>query len=72
MIQKGDHLIIAGLGLEFATVMCLGFFGGYYLDGKCHTTPLFTLAFSALAFALGIYIVFKAAKQAVEKDGIKK
>ncbi len=72
MIQKGDHLIIAGLGLEFATVMCLGFFGGYFLDKKYHTAPVFTLALSAAAFALGIYLVVKAAKQAVNKNGIKK
>ncbi len=72
MIQKGDHLIIAGLGLEFATVMCLGFFGGYFLDKKYNTSPLFTLALSAAAFALGVYLVVKAAKQAVEKNGIKK
>ncbi len=72
MIQKGDHLIIAGLGLEFATVMCLGFFGGYFLDKKYNTSPLFTLALSAAAFALGVYLVVKAAKQSVEKIGIKK
>lgn len=72
MIQKGDHLIIAGLGLEFATVMCIGFFGGYFLDKKYNTTPIFTLALSALAFALGIYLVVKAAKQTVNTNGIKK
>lgn len=72
MIKKGDHLLIAGLGLEFAAIMCLGSFGGYWLDKKFGTMPVFILICSALAFAIAIYVIVKSAKTAVEKNGKQK
>jgi len=72
MIRREDHFLIAGLGLEFATVMCMGCFGGYFLDKKYHSSPLFTLLLSAAAFAFAIYIVVRTAKQALKDEGSKK
>lgn len=71
MIKKKDHLLIAGLGLEFALIMCLGFFCGYYFDKKFSSMPVFTILGSALAFAFGIYVVVKSANAAVNKENKK-
>lgn len=68
MITKQDHLLIAGLGIQFAVIMCIGAFGGYYLDKKFDFLPMFTLAGSAIAFALAIYIMYTSAKVYVNKD----
>lgn len=43
------------LGLTFAVVVLLGFFGGYWLDGKVGTTPLFAII-GAFAGAAGGFI----------------
>ena len=72
MIQKGDHFIIAGLGIEFTIIMCLGFFGGRWLDNKFDTSPVFLLLCCAAAFALSIYILVVSAKAAVNKKTVKK
>jgi F0F1-type ATP synthase assembly protein I len=64
---KGDHLLVVGLGIELAVIMCAGFFAGYFLDVKFNAVPLFTLILSALAFVLGIYVVVKSAVYAVDK-----
>ncbi len=71
MIEKKDHILIAGLGLEFALIMCIGFFSGYYLDKKFSSMPVYTILGSALAFALGLYIIVKSAKSAVNKENKK-
>lgn len=68
MISKQDHLLIAGLGIQFAVIMCIGSFGGYYLDKKLGTLPVFILAGSALAFALALYIMVRSAKAYVDKE----
>ncbi|MDR1684017.1 MAG: AtpZ/AtpI family protein [Elusimicrobiota bacterium] len=64
MIEKGDHVLIAGLGMEFALTMSLGFFGGRWLDVKFATTPWLMLLCCALAFALAMYILIKSARAA--------
>ncbi len=71
MITKQDHLVIAGLGIQFAVIMCMGTFGGYYLDKKIGSLPFLTLGGSALAFALAIYIVIRSAKTYVNKEKTK-
>ena len=68
MLKKNDNFIIAGLGVEFALIMCLGFFGGRWLDKRFDSSPLFLLVCCACAFALAIYIVVKSAKAAVSAD----
>lgn len=59
--SKKDHLAISTLGLEFAVAQGAGFFAGYWLDKRFETRPVFMLAGLALGFALGLYIVIKAA-----------
>lgn len=68
MISRQDHLLIAGLGIQFAVIMCIGSFGGYYLDKKLGTLPVFILTGSALAFALALYIMVRSAKAYVDKE----
>ena len=67
MIRKEDHIIIAGVGIQFAVIMCIGAFGGYYLDKKFDTIPVFILTGSVAAFALAIYIMVRSAKAYVYK-----
>jgi F0F1-type ATP synthase assembly protein I len=62
MLNKKDNFITAGLGIQFALIMCLGFFGGQWLDERFDMSPLFLLLCCAAAFALGIYIIVKSAK----------
>ena len=71
MIKKEDHILIAGLGIQFAVIMCIVAFVGYYLDKKFGTMPIFILGGSVAAFALAIYIMVRAAKAYVYK-GTKK
>jgi len=68
MIKKGDHIIITGLGLEFALIMCAGFFGGKWLDKYFGTSPWLLLTGSALAFALGIYLLVKTANMLARRE----
>ena len=49
-ISKKDFALTTALGMEFALIMCLGTFGGYYLDKKINTFPLCLLVGAALAF----------------------
>lgn len=58
-----DHVAISTLGLEFAVAQAAGFAAGYWLDGRFQTRPVFMLAGLAVGFALGLYIVIKAAKE---------
>lgn len=67
MIRKQDHLLITGLGIEFCVIMCLGFFGGYFLDEKWGSSPVYTLLGSASGFALGLYILITTAKSLAKK-----
>lgn len=70
-ISKKDFALISTLGIEFALIMCLGTFGGYYLDKKINTFPLFLLVGAALAFALALYVLVKHAKAATRKENKK-
>lgn len=54
--QYGQYL---GLGLEFAASLLLFILLGRYLDQRYGTDPLFTLAGSAMGFAVGFYHMFK-------------
>jgi F0F1-type ATP synthase assembly protein I len=67
MTQKGDHFLIAGLGVEFALIMALGCFAGRWLDNKFGSSPVFLLVCCVLAFALAVYLLVKSAKATVEK-----
>ena len=68
MIRKEDHLIITGLGIEFALIMCAGFFAGYFADKKWDTLPYFTLVGAACGFALGLYVLINTAFKITKKS----
>lgn len=68
MISRQDHLLIAGLGIQFGVIMCVGSFGGYYLDKNFGTLPVFMLTGSVLAFALALYIMVRSAKAYVDRQ----
>ena len=70
-ISKKDFALTTALGMEFALIMCLGTFGGYYLDKKINTFPLCLLVGAALAFALALYALIKHAKTATDKENKK-
>lgn len=72
-ISKKDFALSTALGIEFALIMCLGTFGGWWLDKKLNTFPWFILIGSMLAFALAIFVLVKHAKAATrEKNNINK
>ncbi|MDR1123393.1 MAG: AtpZ/AtpI family protein [Elusimicrobiota bacterium] len=64
MLKKNDHYIIAGLGVEFALVMCAGFFGGQWLDKRYNTSPWLLILCCCAAFALALYLVVRSARSA--------
>ncbi len=70
-ISKKDFALTTALGMEFALIMCLGTFGGYYLDKKINTFPIFLLVGAALAFALALYVLIKHAEIATDKENKK-
>lgn len=67
--SKQDHVEITTLGLEFATAEGLGVWAGYWLDGKLGTSPWLLVAGALAGFALGFYIILRAAKNMSRADG---
>ena len=48
-----------GLGTTLAVTVLAGLGGGYWLDGRLGTRPLFLLLGGTLALAAGLYHFFK-------------
>ena len=63
-ISKKDLAISTALGAEFALIMCLGTFGGWWLDKKINTFPWFLLVGAGLGFVLALYVLVMHAKAA--------
>ena len=57
-----DHVAITTLGLEFATAEILGVAFGFWLDKKYNSSPWFLVAGAVVGFMLGMYIVWRRAK----------
>ena len=54
------YLRYSGLGFQIAATIGIGVFLGYELDKYLHTTkPWFTVAFSILFLAAGLYLGFR-------------
>ena len=45
----------SGMGLQMLTIILIGIFGGYKLDGWLHTKPLLIIILSLLSVILAIY-----------------
>ena len=52
MVRAGRF---AALGFEFAGIVVAGVVGGYYLEQRLHTAPLFTLLFSLAGMGGALY-----------------
>lgn len=52
---KVDIYRYAGVGVQFAAVIAVFGFGGYWLDGKLGTLPLFLIVGTFLGFGLSTY-----------------
>lgn len=63
-ISKKDLAISTALGAEFALIMCLGTFGGWWLDKKINTFPWFLLLGAGLGFVFALYVLVMHAKAA--------
>lgn len=58
-----DYAVITTLGLEFAVAMALGVGGGLWADRMWQTEPWCALLGTVGGFALGMYIVCRAAQK---------
>ena len=67
-VSRKDFALISTLGIEFAIIMCLGAFGGLWIDRKLNTFPWFILVGSMLGFALALFILIIHAKAATRKE----
>lgn len=56
------------LGLQLAVTVGLMVFVGYWIDSKNGTSPLYTLIFSILGIASGLYNFLKTVFRYSEKD----
>ncbi|WP_428074978.1 AtpZ/AtpI family protein [Candidatus Avelusimicrobium luingense] len=61
--SKQDHVAISSLGMEFALAEVLGCGVGYWLDKRWGTLPWMLIAGVFCGFGLGIYIVWRRAKE---------
>ncbi len=50
---------LLGLGTTLAVTVLAGLGGGYWLDRRLHTRPVFLLLGGTLALAAGLYYFFK-------------
>ena len=66
--SKQDHVEITSLGIEFAVSVVLGTWAGYVLDGKLGSGPWLLVAGAFAGFALGFYIILRAAKNMSRGD----
>jgi ATP synthase protein I len=48
-----------GIGMTLAVTLLLGLLGGYWLDGRFGTRPLFILLGGVLGLALALYQFFR-------------
>lgn len=54
-----DAAPLLGLGTTLAVTVLAGLGGGYWLDGRVGTRPLFLLLGGTLGLAAGLYYFFK-------------
>jgi ATP synthase protein I len=69
MMRSAGHA--GAIGIEIALAVCVGYFGGQYLDERFHSTPVFKW----IGFAAGVGAAIKALvrvtrqyKRALETD----
>jgi len=55
---------IAGTGIEFATAIGVFLLSGWWLDRNWNSFPWLTIAGAAVGFAVGLYALIRAARNA--------
>ena len=70
--SKQDHMQITSLGMEFAVAEILGAAFGFWLDKKWGTTPWMLLVGVVCGFALGFYMIWRAAKEMEKQTALSK
>lgn len=66
-----DHVAITTLGLEFAASEILGAGLGFWLDKKYQTSPWLLVTGAVAGFMLGMYIVWRRAKEMAACDRVQ-
>lgn len=66
--SKQDHAAITSLGMEFAVSVGLCTWAGYVLDTKWGSAPWLLVVGAFAGFALGFYIILRAAKNMSRAD----
>jgi ATP synthase protein I len=70
--QKRSGLYAYGaVGLQLNVSVLLGFFAGRWLDGKCETSPWFTVALISAGFVSGVLSLHRLAKRANRDEPIE-
>jgi F0F1-type ATP synthase assembly protein I len=64
----GSHLRFAHVGIQFALVFGLIFYGGLKLDKHLKTTPLWTLVGVFTGFAVALYHLYRELKRFEEAE----
>ena len=62
--QGGGLFALAGLGMEFAIAVGLFALGGWALDRRWQSSPWLLVVGIVIGFAVGLYMLIKAGKQA--------
>ena len=58
----GSLMWISSLGIHLVVAAVVGFFIGNIIDGKTHTSPVFTVIFFVLGIVAGFREIFRQAK----------
>ncbi|WP_066756367.1 AtpZ/AtpI family protein [Crocinitomix algicola] len=70
--MKNNYVKFSAVGIQMAVVIIAGAFGGNALDEKYQTEkPVWTIVFSLLGVAIGLYLVIKEVIN-LNKDDEKK
>ena len=56
------------LGLQFAVAIAIGFFGGYYIDGKIGTLPVFVIIGLIIGSVAGFLNIYRAVYSDKDKN----
>ena len=67
-----DVFRLMTIGTEFGITIGLLVFGGWWLDGKFSTTPVFTLLGGGIGFGVGLYNLVRQARKMQGQDKDRK
>lgn len=56
------------IGIFFGVAICIGFFGGRWIDDRFHTQPWFSLVGLFIGIAAGFRELYRLAKQGMKDE----